>query len=100
MAQAADTWLKEVKARNAERSTIENYERHINLHIVPYIGNIKLAALTHDRAVAFRDELLAELSRPLARKVLVSLKSLLKVSRYSHVAAGVSYQRGAMRNRG
>ena len=89
VAQAADTWLKEVKARNAERSTIENYERHINLHIVPYIGNIKLAALTHDRAVAFRDELLAELSRPLARKVLVSLKSLLKVSRYSHVATDV-----------
>ena len=33
--------------------------------------------------------MLAELSRPLARKVLVSLKSLLKVSRYSHVATDV-----------
>ena len=64
VAQAADTWLKEVKARNAERSTIENYGRHINLHIVPYIGPIKLAALTPDRVVAFRDELLAEVVAP------------------------------------
>ena len=94
VAQAADTWLKEVKARNAERSTIEHYERHINLHIVPLHWHTKLAALTHDRVVAFRDELLAELSRPLARKVLVSLKSLLKVSRYSHVATDVRIPRG------
>jgi integrase len=94
VAQAADTWLKDVRARNAERSTIEHYERHINLHIVPLIGRTKLSALNEDHVKGFRDELLAKLSRPLARKVLVSLKSLLKVSRYSHVAAGVGIPRG------
>src|SRR4029077_3218125 len=94
VAEAADTWLKDVRARNAERSTIEHYERHINLHIVPLIGRTKLSALNEDRVKGFRDELLAKLSRPLARKVLVSLKSLLRVSRYSHVAAGVSIPKG------
>ena len=94
VAEAADTWLKEVKARNAERSTVEHYERHINLHIVPLIGRIKLSALNEDRVKGFRDELLAKLSRPLARKVLVSFKSLLRISRHSHVAAGVTIPKG------
>jgi len=100
VAEAADTWLREVKARNAERSTVEHYERHINLHIVPLIGRTKLSALNEDRVKGFCDDLLAKLSRPLARKVLVSFKSLLRISRHSHVAAGVNIPKAAMRNCG
>jgi integrase len=94
VAEAADTWLKEVRARNVERSTLRRYEQHVILHIVPLIGHTKLAALTPDRVNALRDKLLEKLSRPLARKVLVSFKSLLKVSRCSHVAVGVSIKKG------
>jgi integrase len=90
VAEAADTWLKEAKARNIERTTLRHYEQHVSLHIVPLIGRTKLAALNHDRVKAFRDELLEKLTRTLARKVLVSFKSLLKVSHYSHVAANVT----------
>ena len=39
----------------------------------------KLANLTTPRINAFRDDLLANMSRPLAQKVLTSLKSLLKM---------------------
>ena len=99
VAEAADRWLREVKARNVERTTLRRYEQHINLHIVPLIGHTKLAALTPDRVNALRDELLKKLSRPLARKVLTSFKSLLKVSRHSHVAVGVSIKRGRKENR-
>ena len=99
VAEAADTWLREVKARNVERSTLRHYEQHVNLHIVPPIGRTKLAALTPDRITAFRDELLEKLSRPLARKVLVSFKSLLKVSRHSHVAVGVTIPKGRKEKR-
>ena len=85
---------KEVDARNVERTTAKQYREHVNLHIVPStIGQTKLAALTPERLEAFRDELLAKLSRPLARKVLTSLKSLVKVSRYSHVAVGVAIKK-------
>jgi integrase len=99
VAEAADTWLKEVRARNVERSTLRRYEQHVILHIVPLIGHTKLAALTPDRVNALRDKLLEKLSRPLARKVLVSFKSLLKVSRCSHVAVGVSIKRGRKEKR-
>jgi integrase len=99
VAEAAETWLNEVKARNVERTTLKHYEQHVNLHIVPLLGRIKLAALTPDRVTAFRHELLAKLSRPLARKVLVSFKSLLKVSRHSHVATGVTIPKGRKEKR-
>ena len=94
VAEAADRWLKEVQARNVEASTIARYWTHVGLHIVPLVGTTKLTTLTQERVEGFRDELLKKLSRPLARKVLTSFKSLLKVSRCSHVAVGVSIKRG------
>lgn len=36
---------------------------------------------------SFRDDLLANLSRPVARKVLTSFKSLLKVAKHVHGGA-------------
>src|SRR5262249_1322001 len=35
VAEAADRWLREVEARNLERSTREHYKQHVKLHIVP-----------------------------------------------------------------
>jgi integrase len=51
---------------------------------------MKLANLTPKKVEGFRDDLLARLSRPLARKVLTSFKSILKVANYSQVAADAS----------
>ena len=78
VAQAADDWLAYVELEGRERSTVTQYRQHVTQHIVPRIGNEKLARLTTPSINAFRDTLLRELSRPLARKVLVSLKALLK----------------------
>ena len=94
VAEAAEGWIKRVEAEGRERGTIKQYREHANLHIVPRIGRLKLAHLTPARVEAFRDDLLANLSRPLARKVLTSLKSLLKVAKHAHVAADVSIGRG------
>jgi integrase len=90
LAEAAERWVKRVEAEGRERSTIRQYRQHVNLHIVPRIGSIKLAHLTSAKVEAFRDDLLAGLSRPLARKVLTSLKSILKGAKRSHIAADVS----------
>jgi integrase len=97
VAEAAESWIKRVEADGRERSTIAQYRQHADLHIVPRIGRIKLSDLTPGKVEAFRDALLANLSRPLARKVLTSLKSLLKAAKHAHVAADVSIGRG---NRG
>jgi integrase len=93
VAAAAENWLKRVEAEGRERGTLAQYRQHVNLHIAPRIGRYKLAHLTPARVEAFRDDLLANLSRSMARKVLTSLKSLLKVAKHAHVAADVSVGR-------
>jgi integrase len=89
VAEAAERWIKAVEAKGAERTTIRQYRQHVNLHIVPRIGAVKLANLTTANLDNFRNDLLANMSRPLARKVMVSFKSLLKTARHSHVIADV-----------
>jgi integrase len=93
VAEAAESWIKRVEADGAERATVRQYRQHVALHIVPRIGRIKLARLTPKTVEDFRDDLLQKLSRPLARKVLTSFKSLLKAAKHAHVAADVSIGR-------
>jgi hypothetical protein len=67
IAQVAQHWLDSIKARGREAATLRQYRQHVDLHIVPRIGSIKLAHLTAPKVKAFRDDLLkAEggLSRP------------------------------------
>jgi integrase len=93
VAEAAARWLKRVEADGRERTTLRQYRQHVNLHIGPRIGAVKLSNLTPPRVEAFRDDLVANLSRPMARKVLTSLKSLLKAAKRAHLAADVSIGR-------
>jgi integrase len=91
MAEAAERWINEIDGRGVERTTLSAYKEHVRLHILPLIkDNTKLSALSPASVEAFRDKLLKKLSRPMARKVLISFKSILKANRYQHVAAGVS----------
>jgi integrase len=96
VAEAGQNWIKRVEANGmrgngpAEEATLYQYRQHLNLHITPRIGRIKLANLTHGRVESFRDELLANMSRPMARKVFTSFKSLLKAAKCAHAAADVS----------
>jgi integrase len=90
VAEAAESWIKRVEADGRERTTIRQYRQHVDLHIAPRIGKIKLAHLTPKKVEDFRDDLLLKLGRPLARKVLTSLKSLLKAAKHAQVAADVS----------
>jgi integrase len=99
VAEAAQAWIDFVRLEGRERSTVEYYQGHIDLHINPRIGREKLAKLNAPRIQAFRDDLLASLSRAQARKVLVSLKSLLSDARRrgtvaQNVAEGVSVKAG------
>jgi integrase len=90
VAEAAEGWIKRVEADGRERATLKGYREHVKLHIEPKIGRLKLAHLTSAKVEAFRDDLLANHSRDLARKVLTSLKSILKAAKFAHVAADVT----------
>jgi integrase len=94
----ADKWLKRVEANARERGTLKTYREHVNLHILPRIGKLKLAKLTKGHIEHFRDELISggggqrKASRPMAAKVLRSLKSMLKVVGCSHLGDGVTIE--------
>jgi integrase len=91
VAAAAEDWLSYVKLEERERSTLEQYQQHVKLHIVPRIGGERLANLTQPRLEKFRDELVGAMSRPMAKKVLTSLKSILRdAKRRGNVAQNVA----------
>ena len=101
VAEAAENWIKAVqtgrKGRGpAEASTLRQYRYHRDTYIVPRLGRIKLSQLSPERVEVFVGYLLEEknLSRPLAKKVLTSLKGILAVARQAHRAAGVSFGTG------
>jgi integrase len=90
VAQAAEDWLGYVRGEGRERSTVERYRQLVD-HILPRLGNEKLAPLTTPRVNAFRDDLLKSMSRATAKKVLAVLKSMLKdAKRRGNVAQNVA----------
>jgi integrase len=78
VAEAAELWIENAELNEREISTLRQYRNHADLHVTPRIGGVKLARLTSPMVVSFRDDLLRNCSRPMARKVLASLKSILK----------------------
>src|SRR5262249_9246714 len=91
VAKAADDWIAYVEGEGRERSTVDHYRQHVMHHIAPRLGHVKLAALTSTRINAFRDDLVKSLSRATAKKVLFSLKAILKdAKRRGHVAQNVA----------
>src|SRR6516162_2913531 len=76
--EAAQLWLKRGAVEGLERSTLKSYDTLVRLHIGPSkIGNVKLASLSTPMIEEWRDQLVAKLSRRLARTVLWTLKSIL-----------------------
>jgi hypothetical protein len=80
--EAAQLWLKRGQVEGLEKGTLKSYERLVRLHIGPSkIGNVRLALLSTPMIEDWRDQLVAKLSRRLARKVLGTLKSILSEAR-------------------
>jgi integrase len=91
VAEAAAQWIKRGELEALERSTLAKYRNHVTLHINPAIGSTKLARLSAPAVESFRDDLLGRLSRPMAQKVLGSLKAILNdAQRRGSVAQNVA----------
>jgi hypothetical protein len=58
VAEATALWLARCERDQLEPTTIVTYRQYADLHIIPYIGPIKLARLTVPAVSAFRDRLL------------------------------------------
>jgi integrase len=78
VAKAAELWLQSCEAAALERTTITAYRQHVDLHIVPVLGALRLAQLTVPLVRGFEDRLRRDGRSPaMVRKARGSLGSLL-----------------------
>jgi integrase len=78
VADAGDLWLAQAESDGLERSTLEQYRQHLERHIKPLIGAVRLAELSPGMVQSFRNDLIASgRSRVMAKKTLSSLGALI-----------------------
>ena len=76
--QAGKLWIAARQAEGRERTTIDQYRQHLNLHIVPFIGALRLNSVTVPSVRGFEETLRANgRSSALTKKVMVSLGSII-----------------------
>jgi integrase len=76
--EAARLWKETCERRGLERSTRDQYEQHARLHIVPFLGRVKLTSINVATVRGFEDALHREgRSAAMIKRVLVSLGALL-----------------------
>lgn len=75
---AGTLWIASCEAAGLERSTIAQYRQHLDLHIVPIIGDSLLPKITVPAVRAFQDDLRSQgRSAAMIKRVTVSLGSIL-----------------------
>jgi integrase len=81
VADAGTRWIAHCETRGLERTTVDAYRDHVALHINPYLGNVKLSALTIPTVTEFQDALRAAgRSSAMVRKARIALGAILKFS--------------------
>ena len=84
VAEAGEKWIRRAELDSLEQSTIRQYRQHLDLHIKPLIGAVKLADLNRPTVREFEERLLTgnmeagkSRSKAMTRKVVSSLGSIL-----------------------
>ena len=87
VAQAGEHWIKTGEGNDLERATLDEYRRHLDMHIAPYLGNVKLSKLSAPMVSEFRNKLRegtpapgqesARRSPAMVKKIIGSLSSIL-----------------------
>jgi integrase len=57
VAAAGKLWLAAAENNGLERTTVDQYQQHLDLHIAPYLGRVKLSQLTAPMVREFEDKL-------------------------------------------
>jgi hypothetical protein len=55
--EAGESWIKAAEAHGLERATIKQYREHVEQHIVPFIGAMKLSEISAQTVRKFEDKL-------------------------------------------
>jgi integrase len=87
VAEGGELWIQTGEAKGLERATLAAYRQHLDLHIKPYLGAVKLSQLSAPMVRDFEDKLAAGAmpngaepqprSAAMIRKIRVSLSSLI-----------------------
>lgn len=77
IAQAGELWIEAAQLAGREQTTIAQYRQHLDLHIKPLIGEMRITGLTMPLARQFQDDLRAKVSPAMVKKVMTSLGSLI-----------------------
>ena len=86
--EAGASWVKAAEAHGLERSTIKQYKEHVDQHIVPFVGAMKLSEISAQTVRKFEDTLRDKGRSPaMVRKVIGSLGSLLADAQEQGLAA-------------
>lgn len=99
VAEAGKLWIKRGELEGLERSTLDKYRNHVDA-INKVLGTVKLARLTAPTVQTFRDDLLGSVSRPMAKKILGSLKSIITESQRRGLVAQNVAQHVTIRTKG
>jgi len=84
--EAGESWIR--ASAQLERATVEDYQGHLDRHILPLIGGLKLSDVTPQVIRKLEDSLRVKGRSPaLIRKVLTSLGSLLADAQEQGLAA-------------
>lgn len=76
--EAGKLWLKSGEAAGLERTTIDQRKQHLNLHIIPLAGAVKLTKVTAPWLRSFQDDLREKgRSAAMVKRVTISLGSIL-----------------------
>jgi integrase len=97
--KAGEDWIAGSEAKGLERATVKQYREHLTLHIVPFIGDIKLSDLTAPTVRKFENTLREQgRSQAMTRMVLSSLGALIAEA-VEHGNAAKNPVRDLRRNR-
>jgi integrase len=78
IAEAGQQWLSQAETDGLEASTVMQYRQHLDLHIIPYLGDVKLADLTPAAVQDFRNHLIRDGRSPvMAKKAASSLGGII-----------------------
>jgi integrase len=92
--EAAQFWIARCERKGLESKTLDQYRQHVDLHIVPAVGNRKLSQMTSAAAItAFVDQLhQAGRSPKMIKKVMISLGGIFREARRRGLAVTIPTQ--------
>ena len=99
VASAAAAWIESATSDGLTRSTIDQYKQHVDQHILPFLGQLKLSEVSVPVVSEFKEVLRKNKRSPaMVRKVMVSLGTLLAHAQEKGLA-GHNAVRDLRRNR-